>query len=63
MNEFYDFLGIEETKEGDMLGWAVEDEFYWVDFDHRKVELEDGMECYIIDTQFEPSTKLLEYGY
>ena len=63
LNEFYDFLGIKETKEGNMLGWTVEDEFYWVDFDHRKVELEDGMECYIIDTQFEPSAKLLEYGY
>ena len=63
LNEFYEFLGIEQTKEGEVLGWAVEDEFYWIDFNHRKTILEDGLECYIIETPYGPSSDFLEYYY
>lgn len=63
LNEFYEFLGIEQTKEGEVLGWAVEDEFYWIDFNHRKTILDDGLECYIIETPYGPSSDFLEYYY
>ena len=58
LNEFYEFLGLEKTDYGDVLGWAPLDEgMYWIDFNHRKVVLEDGLECYVIEMPFEPMTK------
>ena len=62
LNEFYDFLGIEETDYGSVLGWSPQDEsMYWIDFNHRKVVLDDGMEIYIIEMPFEPTYDFLEY--
>ena len=62
LNEFYEFLGIEETEYGSVLGWAPNDDgMYWIDFNHRKVTLDDGMEIYIIEMPFEPTYDFLEY--
>lgn len=63
LNELYTFLGLEITDHGDALGWAVEDELYWIDFNHHKVVMDDGLECYIIETPWGPSTDFLEYYY
>lgn len=63
LNEFYEFLGLEETKEGSTLGWTVEDDLYWIDFHHRKFELEDGLEVIMIDTPWGPSPEWMEYYY
>lgn len=59
LNEFYEFLGLEETEAGNALGWEcmrlLEDyEASWVDFAHRRVPLEDGLECYVIETPIPP---------
>lgn len=62
LNEFYEFLGLEQTDYGSEVGWVICDEgIYWVDFNHRKVELDDGLECYIIEMLFEPTMKWKEY--
>lgn len=63
VNELFEFLGLEPTDYGSEVGWAVEDEFYWIDFNHRKVVLDDGLECYIIETPWGPSTDFQEYYY
>lgn len=56
LNEFYDFLGIEPTDYGSVLGWAVnDDEIYWIDFNHRKVVTDDGLEFYAIETPYGPT--------
>lgn len=55
INELYDFLGLEQTDFGNVLGWAAVDEgMFWIEFNHRKVILEDGLECYILEMPFEP---------
>lgn len=54
LNEFYDFLGIDPLEGGDEIGWEVQDELYWVDFDHHKATYDDGLECYIIDMVYIP---------
>ena len=41
LNELFEFLGLEPTDYGSEIGWAVEDELYWIDFNHRKTTLED----------------------
>lgn len=62
LNEFYEFLGISETDYGSVLGWAPKDEGeYWIDFNHRKVVMDDGLEVYIIEMPFEPTYDFLEY--
>lgn len=64
LNEFYEFLGIETTKQGDVLGWEPTDEGeYWIEFNHRKVTLDDGLECYILEMPFEPTCEFLESRY
>lgn len=59
LNEFYEFLGLPPVEEGDVLGWtswvlAEDYEAAWIDFDHRKITLEDGMECYKIELPIPP---------
>lgn len=63
LNELYDFLGLEPTDYGNTVGWSVEDELYWIDFNHRKVLLDETLECYIIETPWGPSVESLEYYY
>lgn len=62
LNEFYEFLGIEETDYGSVLGWAPNDDgMYWIDFNHRKLESDEGKDVYIIEMPFEPTYDFLEY--
>lgn len=63
LNELYIFLGLEPTDYGSTVGWSVEDELYWVDFNHRKIIMDDGLECYIIETPWGPTAEALEYYY
>lgn len=61
LNEFYRFLGIECVPEGDEIGWMVSDGLYWVDFNHNRTMVDDGLngevECYIIDAPFPPASE------
>lgn len=62
LNELYEFLGLDETDYGSVLGWAPNDDgMYWIDFNHRKVVLDDGSEYYTIEMPFEPTYDFLEY--
>lgn len=62
LNELYDFLGLESTDYGSVLGWAPTDEGeYWVEFNHRKVVMDDGLECYILEMPFEPTYEPWDY--
>lgn len=66
LNEFYELLGLERVDYGDYLGWSayeiVETQYYcWVEFSHRKVVMDDGLECTIISMQFEPSFDFENY--
>lgn len=65
VNEFYDELGIDTVPGGDAIGWAsakLYDQNWssWIHFEHKKVELDDGMECYII-TMTDPSVDFEDY--
>lgn len=65
LNEFYDLLGLDHIQSGWYLGWSMGASLShywktWIDFRHEKVEMEDGMECYII-TMTEPIVDFEEY--
>lgn len=59
-NDFYEFLGIPKVKGGDAVGWSSAYGYTWVDFDHKKVTFDDGMECYIIYAIFPPEDDYFE---
>ena len=64
LNELYEFLGLETTDYGSVLGWTPTDEGeYWIEFNYHKVTLDDGLECYILEMPFEPSCDFLENDY
>lgn len=61
LNELYDLFGIERVDGGDALGWSsclMADAYwqYWLDFEHDKIIMDDGLECYIITMSCDPST-------
>lgn len=33
--EYLEFLGLPHTEEDKDFGWSIDDEFYWIDFDHE----------------------------
>lgn len=61
LNDFYEFLGLERTDYGGEVGWYVNDDYIWIDFSHRKVVMDDGLECYIIESVFPPDMEWKEY--
>lgn len=53
LNDFYEFLGLEKTELGDAVGWSnCNGDIYWIDFNHHRLTLDDGMEIYVIDMVF-----------
>lgn len=54
INDFYEFLGIAPIEGGDDAGWFWEDGITWIDFNHHKTVLDDGLEVYVIDLEYAP---------
>ena len=61
LNDFYEYLGIPKIQAGESLGWAVLDGYYgssttspWVDFEHSKMEDDDGIEYYYVNYSNQP---------
>ena len=65
LNDFYEFVGLPTVDYGDYIGWSYGTLFEmcwepWLDFYHEKVELDDGLECFIIRYSTEP---MYDYEY
>lgn len=59
LNEYYELLDIPPLKSSEGLGWSEGgnlDRYWqgWVDFNHTKVVMDDGLECYIVSFFQEP---------
>ena len=66
LNKFYELLGIPTIEEGNTLGWSLGmlsdiHRSYWIEFDHDKVVMDDGLECYIIRMRHEPVADFAYY--
>ena len=60
LNEFYKFLGLPETEDGDRLGWSCSYGYSWIDFEHHLVSKDDGgTPVYEIVFIFEPDPDYL----
>lgn len=61
LNEFYEFLGLEPTEYGSTVGWGIDDETYWIDFNHGKALVDnDTLEVITIETPFGPTIEALQ---
>lgn len=66
LKDFYKYLNIEPVEGTEALGWSegLNYEAYWqawIDFDHRKVTMDDGTEYTIISMWQEPYMEWDEY--
>lgn len=66
VNEFYEELGMEPIDGGWDLGWSRGSNLdcawqEWMDFNHEKVELDDGLECIIVSFYIEPVMDFYDY--
>ena len=66
VNEFYEDLGMEPIDGGWDLGWSRGSNLdtawqEWMDFNHEKVELDDGLECIIVSFYIEPVMDFYDY--
>lgn len=65
VTQFYEFLGMDTPKELRELSWFVSDYYYFIDFTHSKVLIDDGpnhepIECWVIDMPFPPTLEPIE---
>lgn len=62
LNDYFGFLGLEQTEEGDVLAWSPYncDGIAWLDFNHHKEMLDDTLECCVIDMVFIPTADAFE---
>lgn len=66
LNELYDLLKLPRTDYGDILGWNSymlhEYQWYsWIEFNHRKVIMDDGLELYILEIITDPVPDFDDY--
>lgn len=64
--DFYDLLDLPITDYSDRLGWSTyargwQDACGSIEFEHKKIVLDDGLECYLVYILTEPSLDYLEY--
>lgn len=60
VNEFYEYLKLEPIEGGDEIGWStgMNFDYYWqswIDFGHKKVLIDDDLECIAITMFGEPT--------
>lgn len=65
LNDYYNLVGLDPVDYGEYLGWSsaqMYEQFWddWLYFHHTKVEMDDGLECHIIDFT-EPFANYLDY--
>lgn len=66
LNEFYEDLGLPPVDYGNDMGWAMESiglvyDNEWIDFEHEKVTLDCGLECWVISMSKEPNLGFLGF--
>lgn len=59
LNEFYEHLDIPTTDYGNSMGWSADHLMEtgwntWLDFEHKKILIDDDLECIIISFGSEP---------
>lgn len=64
LNRFYERLNIDQSDFGSVLGWCTKDYNHkdgvdWIEIEHVPMVLDDGLVCYMLGYQVEPSPQFL----
>lgn len=67
LNDFYELLDVEPFEGSEALGWSEGGNLArywqgWIDFNHQKVMIDDGLECYIVSFFQEPYINWEDYN-
>lgn len=54
VNDYYRRLGLKVTMEGEDTGWYAPGDYYEIEFEHQRVIIDDGLECFIIVMTTDP---------
>lgn len=61
LNDFYEFLGLEKTEYGNTVGWTNSNgDYYWIDFYHTRSEIDNHMNCWLLEVEYAPTPEFLE---
>ena len=66
VNEFYETLDLEPIDNGWDFGWSPGGNYEhawqeWIDFNHHKVVMDDGLECIIISFYVHPTPNFMDF--
>lgn len=66
LNEFYEMLNIPPVDYGEYIGWSSAEVYdmqwsTWIDFFHKKVTMDDGLELYILSWSVDPTFGFEDY--
>ena len=48
INEFYNFLNLDPLAYANHIGWCDNGDYHEITFEHERIEMDDGLECWII---------------
>ena len=51
VNDFYRYLGLPGFEYSKNMGWTDEGHYHEMKFEHQRIEMDDGLECWIIITE------------
>lgn len=54
VNTWFTYLGLEKMDGCDDIGWAINDNYQWLDFDHYITTINDDLECFVIEVVDRP---------
>ena len=49
INDFFRFLHLDPLPYGNYVGWCDHGDYHEIEFNHEKMELDDGLECILLD--------------
>ena len=49
MNDFFRFLHLDPLPYANHVGWCDHGDYHEIEFQHEKMELDDGLECILIN--------------
>lgn len=56
INDFYNLLGLPKEEFGSDMGWSMSLNYSWINFNYERIEIYNGIECYILSYENPPET-------
>ena len=66
LNDFYKYLNLPPTEYGEVIGWSAAQDwecfgYSWINVRWEQIEMPDGLECYALSFDIDPSEDYLDW--